>query len=289
MNKESKESTATTVVAALLAVYFLLSVLVASSLLLSTFPTTEFSAEKVTTAGDNGTKKTEWADLSRLEFGDGKVLGWVVFKAPAAERGLVLLAFLAGILDSFLHCAQSLGAFIGDHRFGRSWGLWYVLRLPVGAVLAVLVYFVLRAGLMTANDASISVYGVVAFGGLAGWFSKRATDKLAEVFETAFATRKPAEFTGKLDTAESTITKVEPESVAAGPGDVVLTVTGTGFVKDAKVRLGTVDLAVKFINANTLEATLAAADRPAAGEHELTVINPQPYAKPSKPYKVEFK
>jgi len=276
------------IVATLLTLYLLLTCVVASSLLITAFPSTEIAVKDIRASGNNNEPKVQWVDLSRLEFGQGKFLGWVIFDKPPAERGLVLLAFLAGILGSFLHCAQSLGAFLGDRRFDRSWAVWYVLRLPVGAVLAALFYFVLRAGLVTADEASISVYGVVGLGGLAGWFSKRATDKLAEAFETLFRTRRPAEFTGKLDTAPS-ITDVDPHEVPAGAGDIVFTISGSGFVKGAKVRLGRVELAVKFVDSDTLEASLAAVDRPAAGGHDLTVLNPPPFAKPSDPFKIVFK
>ena len=66
--------------------------------------------------------------------------------------------------------------------------------------LAVLVYFVLRGGLImpSTGAGSLSPYGVAAFSGLAGMFSKQATDKLREVFENLFKTEKPPERANKL-------------------------------------------------------------------------------------------
>ena len=105
------------------------------------------------------------------------------------DQGMLLLAILAGCLGSYLHAAQSFAAYVGNRQARRSWVWWYVLRAPVGGALGVLFYFVIRAGL-TAGSTDVNPYGVVAFGGLAGWFSKQATDKLAEVFDTLFRTQK---------------------------------------------------------------------------------------------------
>src|SRR6185295_6479708 len=51
------------------------------------------------------------------------------------EQRLMLLAFLAGMVGSFLHAAQSLATYIGNNDFKMSWTAWYVLRPWVGGVL----------------------------------------------------------------------------------------------------------------------------------------------------------
>jgi len=59
-----------------------------------------------------------------------------------------------------------------------------------------------RGGLIggsTGADA-LSPYGVAAIAGLAGLFSKQATDKLREVFENLFRTEHPPNRTDKLTT-----------------------------------------------------------------------------------------
>ena len=64
------------------------------------------------------------------------------------------------------------------------------MRPFIGSALAVIVYFVLRGGLIAgeAGAGNVSPYGVAAMAALAGMFSKQATDKLREVFENLFKT-----------------------------------------------------------------------------------------------------
>jgi hypothetical protein len=64
-----------------------------------------------------------------------------------------------------------------------------------------LFFFVVRAGRLTASTESVSPYGVVAFGALAGWFSKQATDKLAGLFETLFRTEEAQVYRDTLSNA----------------------------------------------------------------------------------------
>lgn len=127
---------------------------------------------------------------------------WTVPALPAwtADRGLMHLAFLAGVLGSSLHTMQSFAAYVGDRKLGRSWIWWYMMRGPIGGLLGLLLYTGLRGGLLDVGDKdpSVNPYGVFVVAALAGWFSKRAADKLAEVFNILFRTSEPAEQTGKL-------------------------------------------------------------------------------------------
>ncbi len=61
--------------------------------------------------------------------------------------------------------------------------------------LPLILYFAVRGGLITGNAGAqnLSLYGVAAVAGSAGMFSKQATDKLREVFETLFKTTQPLE------------------------------------------------------------------------------------------------
>jgi hypothetical protein len=104
------------------------------------------------------------------------------------ETALLLLVLIVGALGSLVHTATSLGDFIGNRRFYSSWIAWYLLRPFVGSLLAILLYFAIRGGFFSGSSGSSSVnpYGIAAVAGLAGLFSKQATDKLREVFETLF-------------------------------------------------------------------------------------------------------
>ncbi len=161
------------------------------------------------------------AATSGWDWGTATFFGWTL-TVRGGDQGLVLLALLAGLLGSFMHASQSLGAYVGNRQFHTSWVLWYILRPPVGGVLGLLFYFILRAGLIPAatsqTSEAVSPYGVVAFGALAGWFSKRATDKLAEIFETLFRTAKDLEYKDKLagNGKKPKIVGVDPPKIKSG-------------------------------------------------------------------------
>jgi hypothetical protein len=102
-----------------------------------------------------------------------------------AEARLTLVALLAGALGSFVHAATSFATYLGNRQLIRSWAGWYALRPFIGMALALIVYFLIRGGFISpsANGTAISPYGVAAVAGLAGMFSKQATDKLQDVFK----------------------------------------------------------------------------------------------------------
>ena len=119
------------------------------------------------------------------------VLGWGIYTAHVTKTtGLLLLALLMGAIGGYVHAATSFVSYIGNRQFKTSWGWWYALRAFIGAALALLVYVAFRAGFLTSASSTgdIDPYGVAAVSGLAGLFSKQATDKLEEIFNTAFRT-----------------------------------------------------------------------------------------------------
>ena len=93
-----------------------------------------------------------------------------------------------------MHLLTSLGRYVGGRKLLRSWLLFYYLRPLVGVGLAILVYFVLRTGVLApgANltGSNFNVYGILAFAALAGLFSRQAIEKLADVFDTLFQKTK---------------------------------------------------------------------------------------------------
>ena len=133
-------------------------------------------------------------DLKRPEI---KPFGAVGSKSNA----MLILVFMAGIAGSFIHTAQSLSSYIGNKRFVPSWILWYFLRPWIGGVLAIAVYIVIKGGLASSIDTE-NPYGVISLGLLGGWFSKAATDKLREVFDTLFHTNADKERKNKLTEEE---------------------------------------------------------------------------------------
>lgn len=229
------------------------------------------------------------AVVVQLQFQTPRV--WGFDSAPTQEQGLILLAVLAGVLGSFLHAAQSLGAYVGDRQFHVRWTLWYVLRLPVGAVLGGLFYFVVRAGMLSINAGGVSPFGVVAIGALSGWFSKKASDKLKEVFENLFRTEKPAEFKDKLESGPviSKVTQSPETPPGSPPTELTLLVEGDHFQEEAYVRLEGERLVTQFLSSTRLTAFIPGDKRPGSKERrKVFVVNPPPWARVSPSFEFEF-
>lgn len=110
------------------------------------------------------------------------------------ETVYLSLVALVGALGAFIHLATSFTEFLGNRTFIASWKWWYGLRPFIGSALALMVYFAARGGLIAGpgNAKDLSPYGIAALAGLAGMFSKQATDKLREVFENLFKTTHPS-------------------------------------------------------------------------------------------------
>ncbi len=125
-------------------------------------------------------------------LGSAVVVLWSeVDVAKPSDLHLVLIVMLVGAVGSYVHAATSFASYLGNRRLGKSWLWWYLLRPFVGAALALLFYFVVRGGFLQAGAGteSLNLYGIAALAGLAGMFSKQATDKLREVFDNLFAVK----------------------------------------------------------------------------------------------------
>jgi hypothetical protein len=113
-------------------------------------------------------------------FGQALLLG--------AEARLLLLVALAGALGASIHAASSFAVFAGLGRLATSWLWWYVLRPFIGAALATVLYFLVRGVLLSAasDPRAVSPYGLLAFAGLSGMFSKQAIEWMGKVFDQMF-------------------------------------------------------------------------------------------------------
>ena len=75
----------------------------------------------------------------------------------------------------------------------------------MGAALALIFYMAVRGGFLAVTAGSgtkgveLSPYGVTSIAALAGMFSKQATLKLGDVFETLFKSEKSKELKDQLD------------------------------------------------------------------------------------------
>lgn len=161
---------------AVMACYMILFALLVSYLLIALWP------EKVPAAGQNG---TVWNDQISLFWG-------IITGTLASEQRLILLVLLGGALGSYVHAATSFADYVGNRVIILSWAWWYIMRPFIGMMLALIFYVVIRGGLLSTggNTQSINEFGIIAVAVLAGLFTKQATDKLREVFDTLFRTQQ---------------------------------------------------------------------------------------------------
>jgi hypothetical protein len=121
--------------------------------------------------------------------------------AGAADEGSVLLmVMLLGALGGTLHLLGSLVKYVGNREFKRSWILYYVSLPMNGAILAPIIYMLLRVGILSPSNvatggssiANLNLIAIYAFAALTGLFSKVASDKLSEVFQNLFRSEPTA-------------------------------------------------------------------------------------------------
>lgn len=106
---------------------------------------------------------------------------------PLPDTQLLLLVILAGALGGTLHSLRSLYWYVGCRDLLQSWILMYVLLPFTGAILSVIFYSVLRAGLVptpTNKDTSVAIIAIAV---LVGLFSQQAAVKLKDIFDALLA------------------------------------------------------------------------------------------------------
>lgn len=193
------------------------------------------------------------------------------------DQGEMMLAVvLAGGIGSYIHGVNSFVSYVGNRSFVASWVPWYLLRPFMGVAMAVIFYVVVRGGVlvMSGGVSAVDPYAMMTVAALAGMFSKQASDKLAEVFDTLFRSRADQERADKLELPELKLAAVNPAEVVAGSKNVVITATGTGFVAASVVKFDNTDRKPTFKSATELTFTLLDADVAAAGEHTVAIFNP---------------
>jgi hypothetical protein len=199
----------------------------------------------------------------------------------ATEVRLIWLVIIAAALGSYVHTVTSFASYVGNRRLHRSWLWWYVLRTPIGVCLALVFYFVVRAGFFSSGalGKDISPFGVAALSGMVGMFSKQATDKLREVFDNLFRTapgKGDDAREDKLATVPLVIEKIEPDSVQKGGAGFSLRVRGKGFVEGCCLVIGGKQRATQLESSTELTGAVTPEDVAAAGVLEVAVLHPGP-------------
>jgi hypothetical protein len=102
---------------------------------------------------------------------------------------MLMLIMVSGALGAWFYAASKYFLIRATAGLDRSWVWWYFLTPPIGSVLAVTFYLLLVGGLLTAGSGNVSKPGAVAMSLLVGMFTRKATEKLNEVFSTLFSTK----------------------------------------------------------------------------------------------------
>jgi hypothetical protein len=187
------------------------------------------------------------------------------------DQRLIFMVMVLGALGALIHSSVSFTTYIGNRKFLVSWTWWYLLRPFVGAALALALYFVVRAGLLTSSSstAALNQFGVAMLAIMSGLFSKQASDKLEEVFTTLF---KPGPGKGDAQRGDKltppTITDVTPNK---GPQGTNVKITGTGFMDHATVTFGGV--ASEVVVVESVTSITATAPKHAPGAVTVVVKN----------------
>ncbi|MDJ0893722.1 MAG: hypothetical protein QNJ92_01160 [Alphaproteobacteria bacterium] len=126
---------------------------------------------------------------------DGQII-WI----NLTESTALAIAMICGGLGSFVHVATSFSSFAGNRSLKPSWIWWFLLRPPIGAALALMVYFITRSGFLLDGPLGevVSPTGIAALSATVGLFAKQAIDKLKNVSDVAFNSAQDAERYDKL-------------------------------------------------------------------------------------------
>ncbi len=150
---------------------------------------------------------------------------------------LLLLVALMGFLGNMVHVATSFTTFVGMGTFQCNWVLWYFVKPFTAAALAIILYFIIRAGFLSygSSASGINLFGILSFSALAGLFTDSATLKLKEVFEVIFKPKD--ERTGRLEGDEFSVSSFSPETIPA-TAESNLVITGKNLnLPDLKITI----------------------------------------------------
>jgi len=117
---------------------------------------------------------------------DTSFLFWIV--SLSSEGRLLLVVVLAGALGGQVRSLRSLAWYVGNKQLKRSWLSQYILSPFVGAILAIVSYFIVRGGFCPANSTTqqTNIFGFAGLAALIGIASEPIALKLKQVANTLF-------------------------------------------------------------------------------------------------------
>jgi hypothetical protein len=205
---------------------------------------------------------------------------------PFETRLLIIIA-LAAALGAFVHVATSFTDYLGAGTYDARWLWYYVLRIPIGISLAYVFYFAIRGGILTTTSPSttdVNPFGLAAIAGLVGLFSKQASDKLQEVFETLFKTAA-ANAARAGSAIAPTIISTTPEKIVRSSTPKPLQVFGANFQETMTATVDDRNVQPDRKDDRTLSIPLTAVDVALPKKKvtiKLTNVSPQTSTAPAR-------
>jgi hypothetical protein len=112
------------------------------------------------------------------------------------EKYLIIVNALFGILGGSTYGLASITIWIANNKFENSWTLWYISRPIIGGGLALIFYFLLRAGLVSGFPVNVGDFGFAAISIIIGLLATVAMKKIRDVFDVLFGITKTKEDIG---------------------------------------------------------------------------------------------
>ncbi|MFC5183038.1 IPT/TIG domain-containing protein [Actinomadura harenae] len=206
----------------------------------------------------------------------GHTLDWFGWRTHVSrDKAMFLVVLAAGALGSCVHVSRSLYWYVGNRSLRRSWLMMYLMLPFAGALLGLIVYLVLRGGLVTGAGGAddVNPYGIAAIAALVGLFSRETAEKLRAVFATLLA---PAQ-QGRDQAMGPQVRGVDPADAA--PGESVR-ITGVGLASATAVRFGSAEAPVTDVTDTGLTTTVpadAATGRPVVRTPGGSATSPAPF------------
>lgn len=132
-----------------------------------------------------------WPDRADLAGPHQVSLFWWSFTI-SPERRILLCVMFCGLLGGSIRMLLRIRGDFTSPNVSPRYVPWYFLTPPIGAILAVGFYLIVRGGFLTSGTSTDNV-NVFAFGGtgvLVGLFAEIATERLEAAFSGAFASRQ---------------------------------------------------------------------------------------------------
>jgi hypothetical protein len=124
------------------------------------------------------------------------------------EKNLIIVNTLFGILGGSTYGLASVTTWIGNNKYGKSWTLWYISRPIIGGVLALMFFFLLRAGLVGGFPVNVGDFGFAAISIIIGLLTTTAMKKIRDIFDVLFGIAKRKEDIGDEPTSTTAILKL---------------------------------------------------------------------------------